>query len=366
LDAEIGRIGTMGVKFETGAQVDDLDEFLTEKKFDAVLLAIGAQLSKRVEIPAIDTGRILDALKFLASAEERPTLCVGRRVAVYGGGNTAMDAARTALRLGAAVSIIIYRRDQARMPAHKAELDEALMEGVVVNWLRTVKQIDQEEIQVEVMELDAKGSPRPTGQLQTIKADMLILALGQETQSGFLQAVPGVKISGGGVVEVDEKMMTGHAGIFAGGDMVPDNKTVTTAVGHGKKAARHIDAWLAGETFVKPPKHGSAKFNRIKPDYYPKVAPSVQPELAALERTNSFDEVLGGYDDAAAVAEAARCLSCGNCMECDCCMNACPNLAIEKLGDGARYEVHMEDCIGCSVCAQECPCGAIDMEAEIK
>jgi NADPH-dependent glutamate synthase beta subunit-like oxidoreductase len=364
LDAEIGRIAQMGVEFQTNARADHLDDFVHKKMFDAVLLAIGAQLSKRVDIPAIDGARILDALKFLASADEKSAICLGRRVAVYGGGNTAMDAARTALRLGAAESIILYRRDQARMPAHRAELDEAVLEGVTVNWLHTVREVGQDEIEVEEMELDPKGSPRPTGRVRKIQADMLICALGQETQSQFLQRVPGVTITGGGIVEVDDRLMTGHPGIFAGGDMVPDNKTVTIAVGHGKKAARHIDAYLKGETFTKPPKHGSAKFNRLKPDYYAKAPAAVQPVLDAQRRLNSFTEVLGGLDEPTAFAEAKRCLSCGNCMECDSCMNACPNLAIVRRSDGDRYEIILDDCIGCAVCSHECPCGAIDMLKE--
>ncbi|HTW94038.1 MAG TPA: FAD-dependent oxidoreductase, partial [Tepidisphaeraceae bacterium] len=151
VDAEIDRIGKMGVEFKTNTKTENLDAFLKDGLFDAVFLAIGAQLSKRVEIPSQDAGRIIDALKFLSNPQENSMLCLGRRVAVYGGGNTAMDAARTALRLGAAESLIIYRRDQARMPAHQSELQEAEAEGVIVNWLRTIKEFSADRIEVEVM-----------------------------------------------------------------------------------------------------------------------------------------------------------------------------------------------------------------------
>jgi formate dehydrogenase (NADP+) beta subunit len=364
LDAEIDRLAQMGVVFKTNCKTENLDGFLNDGEFDAVCLAIGAQLSKRVDIPTVDAGKIIDALNFLASAENRPTYCVGRRVAVYGGGNTAMDAARTALRLGATESIIIYRRDQAHMPAHKSEHDEALQEGVAFNWLRTVKEIDDGQIQVEVMQLDAKGKPQPTGQIETIQADMLILALGQETQSDFLKLVPGVVITPAGEVEVGDNMMTGHPGIFAGGDMIPANKTVTTAVGHGKKAARHINAFLHGRTIAPVAKHPPAKFDRLNVENFPKVPQAVQPVLDIALRHNTFEETLGGLTAAEAREEAYRCLSCGNCNECDICFKSCPNQAILKLGDDLRYQIYVPDCTGCGVCAFECPCGAIDMVQE--
>ncbi|MGD0463872.1 MAG: NAD(P)-binding protein [Tepidisphaeraceae bacterium] len=364
LDAEINRIARMGVVFKTHSKTEDLDGLLKDGEFDAVCLAIGAQLSKRVEVPTADAGRILDALKFLASAEDRPTYCVGRRVAVYGGGNTAMDAARTAVRLGATESIIIYRRDQAHMPAHRCELDEALQEGIVVNWLRTVKEIGDGEIQVEVMQLGAKGKPQPTGKIETIRADMLILALGQETQSEFLKNVPGVVINAAGEVEVNDCMMTGRPGIFAGGDMIPANKTVTTAVGHGKKAARHVNAYLQGRTHVPAAKHAPAKFDRLNLEDSPKIPQSVQPMLDDARRHNSFEETLGGLDEPTAREEACRCLSCGNCNQCDICYRYCPDQAILNLGDDRGYQVYLADCSGCGLCAVECPCGAIDMELE--
>jgi len=364
LDAEIACIARMGVEFKTNARIENLNPILKHHQYDAVLLAIGAQLGKRVDIPASDARRILDALKFLANTEESASLCIGRRVAVYGGGNTAMDAARTALRLGAQESMIIYRRDQSRMPAHESELEEAKLEGVVVNWLRTVKNVGDGDIEVEVMQLDSKGMPQPTGKKETLHADVLILALGQETQGQFLKEVPGVVVGRDGTIQVDEQLMTGHPGLFAGGDMIPAEKTVTTAVGHGKKAAHHVDAYLRGETYTAPAKHSPALFEQLKTNWYARAGRTIQPVLETTRRLHSFEETLGGLDPQSALYEAHRCLSCGNCFECDTCYNICPDQAIVKLGPGKRYEINMDYCSGCALCAQECPCGAIAMVSQ--
>ena len=361
LDAEIGRITDMGVNFQTGVKIEDLRPVIKTGGFDAILLAIGAQLGKRVDIPVADASRIVDALQFLADPAKSAPLCLGRRVAVYGGGNTAMDAARTALRLGAEESLIVYRRTEARMPAHKSELEDAVLEGVVVNWLRTIKAVGENEIEVEVMALDAKGVPQPTGQIERLRADTLILALGQETQGDFLRNVPGIVVTGDGTIQVDDHLMTGSPGIFAGGDMIPFNKSVTTAVGHGKKAARHIDAFLNKHVLTPPPKHPLARFDALRMDWYPRGARTVQPTLEKSRRLESFAETLGGLNEMAAVQEARRCFSCGNCFECDTCINTCPDQTIDRNADGKGYVVNMDNCSRCGLCVQECPCGAMEM-----
>ena len=182
------------------------------------------------------------------STGEAPRL--GRRVVVYGGGNTAMDAARTARRLGAEEALIVYRRDRAHMPAHAFEADEALEEGVKIKWLTSIKEIvGADADRRDAWSSTTNGRPQPTGEFETLEADAVVLALGQQADSGFLRKVPGVEFKSDGTVVVGPDMMTGHPGIFAGGDMVPGERTVTAAVGHGKKAARHIDAWLRGSDY---------------------------------------------------------------------------------------------------------------------
>jgi NADPH-dependent glutamate synthase beta subunit-like oxidoreductase len=363
LDAEVKRILDMGVTLKLGAKVDNIQNARMAGKFDAAFLAVGAHLAKRAYIPAGDAGKILDAVSLLHSMEGEKRPLLGRRVAIYGGGNTALDVARTAKRLGASESIIVYRRTRAKMPAHDSELEEALEEGVMMKWLSTIKRMDEGRITVEKMELDAAGFPQPTGVLETLDADCVVLALGQDVDLGLLDGVPGLTIRGG-VVQVNSGMMTGAEGIFAGGDMVPSERTVTVAVGHGKTAARHIDAWLNGKTHEPAPKRALATFDRLNTWYYGDAPKTMRPVLDSLRRQSTFDEVVAGLDEASAVYEARRCMSCGNCFECDNCYGLCPDDAVIKRGAGLRYAFNVDSCKGCGICAQECPCGAITMVSE--
>ena len=363
LRAEVARIEELGVKIRLNYKVSNI---LAEKAaggFDAVFIAIGAHIGKKTEIPAREAGKILDAVSFLKDVELGLQPKIGRRVVVYGGGNTAMDAARTAKRLGAEEALIIYRRDRKHMPAHDFEADEALSEGVKIHWLRTIKNLDEDSLTVERMEV-VNGKPVPTGEFETLEADSLILALGQDTETDFLKGIEGIEFKPDGTVIVDDAMMTGHAGIFAGGDMVPSTRTVTIATGHGKKAARNIDAWLGGKTYEKPANNPLVKIEKLHVWYLtdapPKPQTHLQPEVAAA----GFDEIVAGYTAGEARYEAQRCLSCGNCFECDGCFGACPQNAIIKLGKGSRYEYNYELCTGCGVCYEQCPCHAIDLVAE--
>jgi len=365
LDAEMQRIADMGVTVQLNAKVADIAQTMVDGGYDAAFLAVGAHIAKRAYIPAKDSSRILDAVQVLRSMEGEDQPMLGRRVVVYGGGNTAIDVARTARRLGATEAIIVYRRTRERMPAHDFEVEEALQEGVMVKWLSTIKQAgDGGALTIEKMVLDAEGNPQPTGEFETLEADSLVLALGQDVDLSLLNGVPGLQMQDG-VVQVDPAtMMTGHPGLFAGGDMVPAERNVTVAVGHGKKAARHIDAWLRGTRVEPAPKHAPASFDRLNPWYYSDAPKSLRPLLDIARRSSSFDEVQGGLSADNALFEARRCLSCGNCFECDNCYGVCPDNAVIKLGPGKRFEFNYDYCKGCGICAAECPCGAIDMVRE--
>jgi NADPH-dependent glutamate synthase beta subunit-like oxidoreductase len=363
LEAEIRRILDLGVALKLDAKVSNLLETMSRGAFDAAFLAVGAHIAKRAYIPAGSAAKVLDALSVLRSMEGEEKPLLGRRVVVYGGGNTAIDVARTAKRLGAEDAIIVYRRTRERMPAHDSEVEEALQEGVLIKWLSTIKQAAGSSITVEKMVLDAKGNPQPTGELETLAADSVVLALGQDVDLSLLEGVPGLETRDG-TVQVAANMMTGHAGIFAGGDMVPAERTVTVAVGHGKKAARHIDAWLSGATYAPAPKHELAAFDQLNPWYYSDAPKTVRPLLDIARRKSTFDEVVKGLDETNALFEARRCLSCGNCFECDNCYGVCPDNAVIKLGPGKRFEFNLDYCKGCGMCVAECPCGAIKMVPE--
>ena len=363
LDQEVQRIVNMGVELKLNTKVDNILDTMKEGKFDASFLAVGAHIGKRTEIPACESSKILDAATVLRSMEGEDKPMLGRRVIVYGGGNTAIDVARTAKRLGAEETIIVYRRTREKMPAHDFEVEEALEEGVMMKWLSTIKSMDSGEITVEKMKLDEEGRPVGTGEFEKLEADSLVLALGQDVDLSLLDGVPGLEIKDG-VVVVGKNMMTGHAGIFAGGDMVPSERTVTVGIGHGKKAARHIDAWLNGSEYVKPPKNEIATFDKLNTWYYTDAPKTVRPTLDIIRRQTSFDEVVSGLDESNALFEARRCLSCGNCFECDNCYGVCPDNAVIKLGPGKKFEFNYDYCKGCGICVEECPCGAIKTEPE--
>jgi NADPH-dependent glutamate synthase beta subunit-like oxidoreductase len=364
LTGELERIAAMGVLVTCGHKVEDLVAEREEGAFDAVFVAVGAHLSKRVDIPARDASKIVDAVSFLRSVASGERPVIGRRVAVYGGGNTAMDAARVARRMGADEALIVYRRTREQMPAHLDEAEDAEREGVRIHWLRTIATFGGPELQVEVMELDEAGYPQPTGRFETLAADTVIAALGQECDTAFLRRVPGVEFERDGTVQVSPSLQTGSPGLFAGGDMVPSEQTVTVGVGHGKKAARHIDAWLRGAAAVSAPKHELASFDTLHLWYFGDNPRRQQPELPVEERVADFAEVVGGLSAEEAVYEAGRCLSCGNCFECDGCLGACPEDAVIKLGEGHRYRFDYDLCTGCGVCFEQCPVHAIEMVPE--
>jgi tRNA uridine 5-carboxymethylaminomethyl modification enzyme gidA len=364
LDAEVARITDMGVVIRNNTPVTDLLATQVAGRFDAVFVAIGAHLSKRVDIPSADATRMVDAVSFLRDVAKGERPVIGRRVAVYGGGNTARDAARVARRLGAEESVIVYRRTVEQMPAHAEERESAEQEGVTMNWLRTITEMGEEDLTVEIMELDEEGRAHGTGRFEKLAADTVILAVGQEADTGFLHAIPGM-IFDRDVVRVDpETLMTDVPGIFAGGDMVPSERTVTVGVGHGKKAARCIDKWLNLDVTPRDPKHPLVHLDQMNLWYFGGHTRRVQAEQAPETRVSDFGEIVAGLSPKEAEFEARRCLSCGNCFECDGCYGACPEDAVIKLGPGNRYRFDYERCTGCATCYEQCPVHAIEMIPE--
>jgi formate dehydrogenase (NADP+) beta subunit len=364
LAADIARLERFGVRIVLNHKVTDVLAEQQAGGFDAMFIAIGAHLAQRAGIPARDAVRVLDAVALLSDVGSGQKPFLGRRVVVYGGGNTAMDAARTARRLGADETLIVYRRDRDHMPAHAFEADEAVEEGVKIRWLTTIREIMGSSLAVERMTLDEAGRPQPTGIIETLEADSVILALGQVTDSAFLQNVPGVQAKADASVVVDPTMMTGHPGLFAGGDMVPGERTVTVATGHGQRAARNIDAWLRGTAWTQTEPPQVVSFDMLHLPVFSDVDPAAQHRLPDADRLSGFDEVVAGLTERVARHEAARCLSCGVCYECDNCFAACPEQAIVKLGTGEGYRLNDALCTGCATCFEQCPCHAIQMATE--
>ena len=284
-------------------------------------------------------------------------------MAVYGGGDTAIDAARTAKRLGASDAVVVYRRTRDRMPAHDVEVTEAEEEGVQFHWLSTIDRVEPAGLLVEVMELDETGFPQPTGRTERLAADSLVLALGQDTDLSLLGEDSGVDASDG-TIDTDALLATSVPGVFAGGDVVDGERSVTSAIGHGRRIAEGIDAWLAGRTATPPPEVELAPYEALTTWYYEDAPRSHRPRLELARRSSTFDEVVHGLDADTALFEARRCLSCGSCFSCDNCYALCPDDAVIKLGPPGEYAIDLDYCKGCGICVEECPAGAITMVPE--
>jgi len=367
LNAEIFKIQNMGVEFHFNYMVNDIQALKEQYGFDAVVLGIGAQKPHLIDIEGQASIPVLDALTVLRDTEtEQPNQLIGK-VVVYGGGNSAMDVARTAVRMGADVTII-SRQESENMSAHLLEIKETLEEGAEIITLRAVNAINGKQITLEKLKTSEEHhSGRSyvvgTGEFDTIEADVFVLAIGQKVDQQLFETTSNIVIENE-LIEIDNNMQTGANGIYAIGDAVPSQRSVTTALGHGKKVARAINAWLNGTIFQPEPQNEVATFDKMEPWYYTDAPRTVQPYLDAVRRKSGFAEVVGDLDQERAKFEARRCMSCGNCFECDNCYGICPDNAITKLGPGKGFEFKYDFCKGCGMCEAECPCGAINMQPE--
>jgi 2-oxoacid:acceptor oxidoreductase delta subunit (pyruvate/2-ketoisovalerate family) len=385
LDYEIAAIESLGVEIKTGVQLGrdlSLDDL---KDYQAIFLAVGQSISRKLGVPGEGAIGVLHGIEFLRRLDQGEKPPLGPRVAVIGGGNTAMDAARSARRLGAEVSIL-YRRSRHEMPASDEEIEEALEEGVQIEYLVAPVEVLTKKGKVsglkctrmELGEPDESGRRRPVpiaGSEHTIEVDTVIPALGQVADLSFLGKV--VRAERGHIV-IDESGATARSPIFAGGDVATGYGTVTHAVGSGKRAALAIDRLLRGEMLEGFPPldrnvHAVPKgvdptvvgFEDLNLTYFEEEPRSRQAQAPAEERVKGFTEVNQGFDEEGAVAEAVRCFSCGTCNQCDNCLIFCPDLAV--LRDGEKpYVFNYDYCKGCGICFTECPRRAISFEEEIK
>ena len=282
---------------------------------------------------------------------------------VYGGGKLALYISRIIKRFGSEVCVY-FPGDKKMMPAYDYETEDALAEGVDIALLKSISGIKKNKISLEQLKVE-KGKAIGTNEFTTIDADVLIIANRQEADSAFLRSVESIVINDDGTINIDAQRMTGHEGVFAGGDLLPgENRSATIAIGQGKKAARFINSYLKKETFLKQDKHPTAGYRKLHMWYKTDAPQKEQERLAPADAIKNFNEVIAGLTEPEVRFEAQRCLSCGNCFECDGCFGACPEEAIIKLGKGNRYKFNYNACTGCAVCYEQCPCHAIEMIPE--
>ncbi|MDI7274927.1 MAG: FAD-dependent oxidoreductase, partial [Anaerolineae bacterium] len=384
LDREVSNVESLGVRFELNSRLGDNLSPERLREADAVFLAMGQGLSRPLGVPGEEAVGVLSGLGLLrrVAGGERPEL--GRRVVVIGGGNTAVDAARTAIRLGAQVTVV-YRRTASQMPAIAEEVEAAEAEGVEFRYLAAPAQVLVAEgrlrgLRCQAMRLgepDASGRERPVpvpGSEFEVLADTVIAAVGQELDA---RALAGLSLRvEAGRVPIDEGAATAVRGVFAGGDAATGEGTVAQAIGSGKRAALAIDSWLrTGRVEGLPPlgvaPHAVERAVSavvVRPEHLnaDHIEPAPRPELPQLPagvRKAGFGEVNLGLTAEAAAAEAARCISCGICIGCDTCYIFCPDVSIARAGP-CRYTINYDYCKGCGICAAECPRAAMAVEEE--
>ncbi|MCG6893976.1 MAG: FAD-dependent oxidoreductase [Desulfobacteraceae bacterium] len=405
LEREFSSLRRLGVEIRTGVSVgDDIGLGPLAADHDYLFLATGCHQPIRLPLEGASAGdRVLPALDFLRrSAEGRPHR-PGGRVVVVGGGNTAIDAARTAVRLGCAVTVV-YRRTRPEMPAHDWEVEEALQEGIDFRFLAAPIRVEAEAeggpLRLVCTEMTL-GDPGPDGRRRPvpvadrtfeIAADTVLTAIGEEadlvyladrlqTESGFL------------AVAADQSAGAPGIPVYAGGDMIGAERTVIHAVAHGKRAAVAMDCHRRGldpatvldglavgtgtgirfadyiEAAPLSPVHREPRSvagpDRIVADYFRRVPPTPVAVRSPEARRGDFDPYEEPFNSSTAAAEAKRCLHCGRCTECDNCRIFCPDLSIHKATEGGfGYTVDYAYCKGCGICSTECPRGAISMVAE--
>ena len=398
LDADVYRIVSQGVRIVCNVSVDTPEAWneLTDM-FDAVCIATGAHTSRVLGLRGEELAEVRPGLAFLreVNAGARPDL--GKRVVVVGGGNTAMDCARAAMRLGATVSVV-YRRTRDEMPAIAEEVEDARREGAHFVFLANPEEFTArdgrlsgvvcERMQLGEPDESGRRRPVPTGALFTIEADTVLTAIGESSE---IDGLPDDVVRGDSGLPVDAVGHTNRAALFAGGDATDLTRTVADALGAGKRAAigidRHLRA-LAGDTAPeqdaeqarfaggnmsalkwrgldpirrKDPVNTVVAVDDINLSQFERVARHTDAHLpSAAARAAGFIEANRGLTTAEALDESRRCLNCGVCTECDVCLIFCPDAAITH-AEGGGYEIALDYCKGCGICAAECPRGAIVM-----
>ncbi|MGB6063502.1 MAG: NAD(P)-binding protein [Desulfomonilaceae bacterium] len=360
LDAEIQYILSYGIEVRTNTSLGkdiSLDELRAQ--FNAVYLAIGCHKGSRMDIAGEDSPGVVQAVSFLRDAELNQEVKVGRSVAVIGGGNAALDAARTSLRLGAEQVSILYRRTRAEMPAWEEEIEAALEENIKINFLVAPVEVLHENgsikglkcIKMQLGEPDRSGRRRPVpiqGSEFVFQTDMVISAIGQQIDSEFWDRMTGLNSSARNTIKADPLTYeTNVEGVFAGGDAASGPATVVEAVGAGREAAISICRFLAGQDVRAGRTSRKEKKQQARDFVYPPI-PKMPEQLRmqpvymqANDRVANFNEVESALSVEAATKEAERCLNCGLCSECMECVRACPAQAVNHSMEDEVLEVRV-------------------------
>lgn len=371
LDAEIGRISNLGVEIRTGFSVgrDATLEDLRERH-DIVYLGIGAQKGKGMGLPGEEGPGAWTGTDYLERVNRGEAVSLGNRVIVVGGGNTAVDAARTARRTGAEVTIL-YRRSREEMPAIAAEIEEAEAEGIALVLLAAPVRVVREDglirqLVVQRMELgepDESGRRRPVpvpGSEFEVPADSMIAAVSQKPEWNGLEALPGA--DGGWIITDDLGALVD--GVWAGGD-VRGLGIAGDAIVHGRKAAEAAHARLRGLPVPKRDDRPPARAEALVPEFYApagRAEPAHLPSAEALAHPDA--ETIARITEAEFLSEAGRCFSCGSCFGCQQCWMYCTAgcfTAVEEAGPGMFFTLSLEKCQECGKCAEVCPCGFLDV-----
>ena len=360
LDKEIADIEALGVSFKAGVKVDDVKQL---KDYNAIFIAAGAHKSQALNVPGEGGAGVISGTEFLRKLNLDAKPKIGNSVVVVGGGNTAIDAARSALRLGAK-STIVYRRSRDEMPAVEEEIEAAIKEGIEIIYLASPTKIVSQDGKVKEIEFirnrlgepDASGRRRPIpieGSTFTMKAETVITAIGESTDLSLLPKAFKLSETGAKLDGVQ---------IFGGGDAVTGAGRVVDAIASGRRTAYSIDGSLRGQAVEAKPVQELASFEEINTAYFPRQAAVKMPELPVEKRSSNFSEINLGISIKEGKKESERCFSCGVCRECNNCVYFCPDICV-SVSDG-NYEFDYEYCKGCGICDHECPVGVIKMETE--
>ncbi len=398
LKKDLQKLYDLGVTFRLNTRIGRDVAFDDLRAFDAVFLAIGLERSRNMGIPGEDLNGVFSGLDFLRRLNTGESVAMGNRVVVIGGGNTAMDAARSALRLGKHVTIL-YRRSREEMPAIEDEIEEALAEGIELQTLVAPVRIlgknghvtGIELIRMRLGEPDESGRRRPIpieGSEFQMPVDAVISAIGEAPDFSFL---PDALEHTRNVVHIDAIGSTSKPPFFAGGDIVEQPHTVIDAMASGKRAAMAIDMFLCGMDLTSAldkvrlgdgpalsmrryvlnghlpdnvDNHKIATFEHLNVNYFKHADRRAERQRDVRERIRDFDEVNLGFTEDMLQAEVARCFNCGVCNACDNCFVFCPDFAIQRNGNGQPYLIDYNYCKGCGICAHECPRDAISMVKE--